>query len=51
MNKTHISALLSKHAHIETLIDRESQRPLPDARRVADLKKEKLRLKDALSMP
>ncbi len=49
MNKTHFSALLTKHSRLESLIATESQRPLPDAKRVAELKKQKLRLKDTLS--
>lgn len=49
MTKAHFSALLSKHSQLESLIARESQRPLPDMARVAELKKQKLRLKDALS--
>jgi len=50
MIKTHFSALLSKHSRLDDLLVRESQRPLPDSRRVAELKKRKLRLKDALRL-
>jgi hypothetical protein len=48
MSKTHFSALISKHSHLDALLASESQRPLPDARRMTELKKRKLRLKDAL---
>jgi len=50
MTKTHFSALLNKHSQLEAQIASESQRPLPDTKRMADLKKRKLRLKDALSL-
>ena len=49
MTKSHFSALLNKHSHIDHEIAAESQRPLPDSRRLAELKKQKLRLKDALT--
>lgn len=48
MSKTHFSALLNKHSQLEALIASESQRPIPDMKRVTELKKRKLRLKDAL---
>ncbi len=48
MNKTHFSALRMKHAQLEGMLATESQRPLPDAKRLADIKKQKLRLKDVL---
>jgi len=48
MDKPHISALISKHSRLESLIASESLRPRPDASRVAELKKRKLRVKDEL---
>jgi hypothetical protein len=50
MSKSHFSALLTKHSRLEAQIASESQRPLPDTKRVAELKKQKLRLKDVLSL-
>ena len=44
-----MATLAAKHQHIETQIAQESQRPLPDWTTIAQLKKEKLRLKEELS--
>lgn len=46
MDKAHVEALVSKHAHIDAQIDVETHRPQPDMILVSRLKKEKLRLKD-----
>ncbi len=48
MNSAHFSNLLSKHTGLEEKLASESRRPLPDAKLIADIKKQKLRLKDAL---
>jgi hypothetical protein len=45
----HSSALTAKHAGIEARIAAEIRRPAPDLTLVARLKKQKLRLKEALS--
>jgi hypothetical protein len=45
----HSSALTAKHAGIEAKIAAEIRRPAPDLTLVARLKKQKLRLKEALS--
>jgi hypothetical protein len=45
----HSSALTAKHAGIEAKIASEIRRPAPDLTLVARLKKQKLRLKEALS--
>ena len=45
----HSSALTAKHAGIEAKIADEIRRPAPDMTLVARLKKQKLRLKEALS--
>jgi len=50
MNKSHISALLAKHHDLESRIEAESHRPQPDNRMIAELKKQKLRLKDELAI-
>jgi hypothetical protein len=49
MQEPHISALQAKHADIEAQIAMENQRPLPDMATLSRLKKEKLRVKEALS--
>jgi hypothetical protein len=49
MHQAHVSALQAKHAGLEARILEESQRPLPDAVTLARLKKEKLRVKEAMS--
>ena len=48
MQQAHISALESRHADIEAKILEESQRPLPDMALLSRLKKEKLRVKEAI---
>lgn len=48
MQNAHISALATKHAHIEARINEENQRPQPDMTTIARLKKEKLKLKDEM---
>ena len=49
MQNSHLSALETKHMVLERQISAESQRPLPDARILADLKKQKLRVKEAIA--
>jgi hypothetical protein len=49
MQNAHLSALAAKHAGLERQIATESRRPLPDSRTLADLKKQKLRLKEELA--
>lgn len=49
MASTHQTALQSKHAVLDRRLAEESGRPMPDAYVIADLKKQKLRLKEELS--
>lgn len=49
MHSAHLSALETKHMILDRQITVESQRPLPDARILADLKKQKLRVKEAIA--
>ncbi len=49
MQQAHISALETKHAGLDARIAEESQRPAPDMATLARLKKEKLRIKEALA--
>lgn len=49
MQSSHHTALESKHAVLDRRIAQEAQRPMPDAVLIADLKKQKLRVKEELS--
>ena len=48
MEKAQVDELASKHAALHALIDEEEHRPHPNEDLLHQLKKEKLRLKDAL---
>jgi hypothetical protein len=48
MQNAHMSALEQKHAGLDQRIAEENQRPHPDDTLLARLKKEKLRVKEAL---
>ena len=48
MQQAHMSALEMKHAGLDARINEENQRPHPDDTVLARLKKEKLRIKEAL---
>lgn len=49
MQNAHISALASKHADLDARIFQESQRPQPDMAAISRLKKEKLKVKEAIT--
>lgn len=44
-----IESLKVKHSKLEHLIDKEAHRPMPDDVHLAQLKREKLRLKDEIT--
>ena len=48
MASTHHTALQSKHAVLDQRLAEETGRPMPDTIVIADLKKQKLRLKEEL---
>jgi hypothetical protein len=48
MQNAHLSALEGKHADLDSRIAEENQRPHPDDSLIARLKKEKLRVKEAI---
>lgn len=48
MDTSHVSALQSKHAGLERQIQEELSRPLPDNAVIQSLKKQKLRIKEAI---
>jgi len=43
-----IAALRQRHADLEDRIQQENARPHPDDERIAELKREKLRIKDEM---
>lgn len=49
MAKARIDALNARHASLEGMIAAEMLRPRPDSARVAQLKREKLKLKEEIS--
>ncbi|RVT93652.1 YdcH family protein [Sphingomonas crocodyli] len=49
MLTSHSSALQAKHAGIEARIAAENRRPSPDDILIAQLKKQKLRIKEAIA--
>lgn len=48
---SHLNALQSKHAGLEARLRDEMARPVPDTAMIQSIKKQKLRLKEALSAP
>ncbi|MET0250661.1 MAG: DUF465 domain-containing protein [Novosphingobium sp.] len=48
MESAHMSALQAKHAGLERMIQQELNRPAPDDAILQDLKRRKLRAKEAL---
>lgn len=48
MQTAHRSALEAKHAVLDQRISHEAHRPQPDAILIAELKKQKLRLKEEI---
>lgn len=49
MPNAHVASLSAKHAALESRIRSEVQRPMPDTVRIAQLKKEKLKVKEELA--
>lgn len=47
-SSAHTSALAARHADLEARLEAEAHRPLPDSAAIAQLKKAKLRIKDAI---
>ena len=48
MNSQHVSALELRHADLDEQISLELQRPQPDTMLMSRLKKEKLKIKEAI---
>ena len=45
----HSSALSAKHAGIDARLAEEARRPMPDSKLIAELKKQKLRIKEMIA--
>ena len=45
----HVEALRARHAALKQAVEDENQRPHPDEFRIAELKREKLRIKDEIA--
>ena len=50
MESSHVSALQTKHEGIDRKLRDEMNRPAPDAVTIQALKKQKLRIKEAISL-
>ena len=48
MDTSHVSALQLKHAGLGRLLQEEMNRPMPDDAVIQNLKKQKLRIKEAI---
>ena len=49
MNTSHVDALHTKHAGLDASLRAEMARPAPDAGRVQDIKKQKLKIKEEIA--
>lgn len=49
MQQAHASALAQKHAGLDARIESELQRPSPDQLKIAELKRQKLKIKEQLT--
>ena len=47
---TRYTALSTKHDYLDHAIDAENRRPIPDYLRVTQMKREKLRIKDEMTI-
>lgn len=50
MESSHVAALQAKHEGLEQRIREEMSRPAPDTTMIQSLKKQKLKIKEALSV-
>ena len=49
MANAHLATLNARHAALEVSVNTETRRPLPDQSRLAQLKREKLKLKEEIA--
>jgi hypothetical protein len=47
-SSAHELAMAARHADLEARLEQETHRPMPDSAAIAQLKKAKLRIKDAI---
>jgi hypothetical protein len=50
MDNNHAASLEARHADLDRQLSEEGRKPSPDTGRIAQLKKQKLRIKDALTL-
>ena len=50
MDSSHVAALQAKHEGLEQRLREEMSRPAPDSTMIQTLKKQKLKIKEALSL-
>ncbi len=48
MATAHLNSLTARHAALDATLSSETQRPLPDQVRITRLKREKLKVKEAI---
>ncbi len=46
---SHLQELRRKHEHLSELVEREQRSPASDALRIAEMKKEKLKIKEEIT--
>jgi len=46
---SHLTELRRKHEHLSDIVEREQRSPATDALKIAELKKQKLKLKEEIS--
>jgi hypothetical protein len=49
MANAHLASLTARHARLDASVVAETRRPMPDQARLARLKREKLKVKEAIS--
>ena len=49
MASAHLASLTARHAKLDESVAAETRRPMPDQARLAQLKREKLKLKEEIS--
>ena len=50
MESSHVTALQAKHEGLDRRLRDELSRPAPDSAKIQDLKKQKLKIKEALAL-
>lgn len=50
MESSHVAALQAKHEGLDRRLRDEMNRPAPDSAKIQDLKKQKLKIKEAIAL-